>query len=211
MASSTSLCAFDATFAAGLLDAAVQALSSGQPCLLIAFDTAYPQPLQALRPIPYAMGVGLLLNPQRTAAARATLAITLSQDAATVMPDPALEALRLRIPAARSLPLLQHLARGSHGTVVIDYSILDCRAFPHHQHACRLTRVEQWDADIVAAPVPPPPDNLGAPPIGWVLPTASNSAPGDGGAWPLWQPTTQRPRSASDQRARCAVAAPPPG
>jgi len=121
MASSTSLCAFDATFAAGLLDAAVQALSSGQPCLLIAFDTAYPQPLQALRPIPYAMGVGLLLNPQRTAAARATLAITLSQDAATVMPDPALEALRLRIPAARSLPLMQHLARGSHGTVVIDY------------------------------------------------------------------------------------------
>jgi hypothetical protein len=99
----------------------VQAASSGQPCLLIAFDTAYPQPLQALRPIPYAMGVALLLNPQRTAAARATLRIALSQATATVMQDPALEALRVRIPAARSLPLMQHLARGSHASVVIDY------------------------------------------------------------------------------------------
>ncbi len=75
MAASTSLCAFDATFAAGLMEATTQALSTGQPCLLIAFDTAYPEPLYALRPIPYAMGVGILLNPIKTGASCASLTI----------------------------------------------------------------------------------------------------------------------------------------
>ncbi|MDP2369851.1 beta-ketoacyl synthase chain length factor [Rhodoferax sp.] len=121
MAASTSLCAFDATFAAGLLEATVQAVSTGQPCLLIAFDTAYPEPLYALRQIPYAMGVGLLLNPHKTAASCASLSIEPSSAVATPMDDPALEDLRQRIPAARSLPLLQRLARGGTGSVVIDY------------------------------------------------------------------------------------------
>lgn len=121
MAASTSLCAYDATFAAGLLEAATQAVSTGQACLLIAFDTAYPEPLAALRPIPHAMGVGLLLNPRQTAACRASLSIELLSAAATTMDDPALEDLRQRIPAARSLPLLQLLAHGGAGSVVIDY------------------------------------------------------------------------------------------
>jgi len=121
MAPSTSLCAYDATFAAGLLEAATQALTSGQPCLLLAFDTAYPEPLHALRPIPYALGVAMVLNPQKTAAARAALTLELSQAAATPMRDAGLEALRASIPAARSLPLLQHLAQGGRSSVVIDY------------------------------------------------------------------------------------------
>ena len=121
MAASTSLCAFDATFAAGLLEAAVQVVSTGQPCLLIAFDTAYPEPLYALRPIPYAMGVGLLLNPHQTPASCASLSIEPSSAVAAAMDEPALEVLRQRIPAARSLPLLRHLACGSAGSVVIDY------------------------------------------------------------------------------------------
>ena len=121
MTASTSLCAFDATFAAGLLEAATQAVSTDQPCLLIAFDTAYPPPLAALRPIPHAMGVGLLLNPHASAASRAALNIDLCSAAVTPMDDPALENLRQSIPAARSLPLLQLLARGCAGSVVIDY------------------------------------------------------------------------------------------
>ncbi len=121
MAPSTSLCAYDATFSAGLLEAATQALESGQPCLLLAFDTAYPEPLYALRPIPYALGVALVLNPVKTLAARASLTLELSQAAATRMADPALEALRTHIPAARSLPLMQRLAQGGSASVVIEY------------------------------------------------------------------------------------------
>lgn len=121
MAPSTSLCAYDATFAAGLLEAATQALTSGQPCLLIAFDTLYPEPLHALRPIPYALGVGMLLNPHKTAAARASLTLASTPLAVTPMVDSTLESLRQRIPAARSLPLLQLLAQERSGAVVIDY------------------------------------------------------------------------------------------
>jgi hypothetical protein len=121
MAPSTSLCAYDATFAAGLLEATTQALCSGQPCLLLAFDTAYPEPLYALRPIPYPLGVAMVLNPARTASASASLTITPSQASATRMSDEVLEGLRSRIPAARSLPLMQQLAYRSSSSVVIEY------------------------------------------------------------------------------------------
>lgn len=121
MQPSTSLSAYDATFVAGLLEAATQAISSGKPCLLLAYDTAYPEPLQRLRPIPAAMGVALVLNPSQTPAARAVLKLTLSNAAATCMPQDDLEHLRQSIPAARSLPLLTLLAQGRHGTVVLDY------------------------------------------------------------------------------------------
>lgn len=118
---STSLSAYDATFAAGLLEAATQALSHGKPCMLLAYETAYPEPLQRLRPIPAAMGVALVLNPCQTPAARALLKLTLSDTAATRMPQDDLERLRQSIPAARSLPLLALLAQGGSGSVVVDY------------------------------------------------------------------------------------------
>ncbi len=121
MESSTSLCAYDATFAAGLLEAATMAIFSGKRCLLIAYDTAYPEPLYTLRPIPYAMGIAMVLNPVKTPAARARLTLNLSTSAATTMPETDLEALRTRIPAARSLPLMQLLAKETAGSVVIEY------------------------------------------------------------------------------------------
>lgn len=125
-AASTSLCAYDATFAAGLLECATQALSSPQPCLLVSFDTAYPEPLYAQRPIPYPMGVGMLLSAQGSASSKARLQLSFSHEPATTMPDAGLEQLRLSIPSARSLPLLQLLASGQPGRVVIDY-LDDCR------------------------------------------------------------------------------------
>jgi Beta-ketoacyl synthase, N-terminal domain len=120
-AASTSLCAYDATFSAGMLEAATQAIDSGQPCLLLAYDTAYPEPLYSLRPIPYPMGVAMVLNPVRTAAALASLKIDLTQAAATPMLDLGLEALRTQNPSARSLPLMQRLAQRSPGSVVVEY------------------------------------------------------------------------------------------
>lgn len=121
MAPSTSLCAFDATFAAGLLEAVTQALCTRQPCLLVAFDTAYPEPLHALRPISHALGLSLLLSPVRTEATLATLTLSLTDAPVTVMADAAQEALRAHVPAARALPVMQALAQQREADVVIEY------------------------------------------------------------------------------------------
>lgn len=121
MQPSTSLNAYDATFAAGLLEAATQAISHGKPCLLLAYDTAFPEPLWSLRPLPAAMGVALALNPCQTPSARARLTLSLGDTTATRMPQDDLEHLRQHIPAARSLPLLALLAQGRNGSVAVDY------------------------------------------------------------------------------------------
>ena len=120
-APSTSLCAYDGSFAAGLLEAATQAVQTGEPCLLLAYDMPYPEPLARLRPITNALGVALLLSPRPTAGALATLALSLGDAAPAPLADPALEALRLGSPAARCLPLLQGLARKTSGAVALDY------------------------------------------------------------------------------------------
>lgn len=120
-AASTSLCAYDATFAAALIETATQVQFTGQAAVLIAFDTAYPEPLYRQRPIPYPMGVGMVLSPQRTAASKAALQIAFTGEPAQVMQDAGLEQLRQTIPAARSLPLLQLLASGQPGRVVLEY------------------------------------------------------------------------------------------
>lgn len=120
MAPSTSLCAHDATFAAGLLEAATQVVCHDQATLLVAFDTSYPEPMSALRPIAHAMGVGLVLSPRRTARSRATLALSLTAQAPDVLDDPLLEGLRQAVPAARGLPLLMLLAAGRSGWVVLE-------------------------------------------------------------------------------------------
>jgi len=120
-APSTSLCALDATFGAGLLEAATQALANRQPCLLLAYDTPFPEPLASLRPIPYPLGIALLLRPDPSAASFASLSIELGNETPTPCADATLESLRQSIPAARALPLLQMLARGETGRVVIDY------------------------------------------------------------------------------------------
>jgi hypothetical protein len=121
MAPSTSLCAYDATFAAGLLEAATQALCTQRPCLLIAFDTAYPAPLHALRPISHALGVSLVLSPVRTAATLATLDLSLTDAPETTLADATQEALRAHVPAARALPVMQALAQQREAGVVIEY------------------------------------------------------------------------------------------
>lgn len=121
MASSTSLCTYDATFAAGFLEAATQAITSGAPCLMLAYDTTFPEPLNSLRPIPYPMGIAMVLNPVKSAAAQALLTFNLSSSPTTKLTDVGVESLRARIPAARGLPLMCLIAKGGSGSVVIDY------------------------------------------------------------------------------------------
>ncbi len=115
------LCAHDASFSAGLLEAVVQVAVERIACLLIAYDTDYPAPLRSARPVPDAFGVALLLTPEPAPGRFGRLSLQLIQACADRLHDPALEALRASIPAARSLPLLTAIARGQGGRVVLDY------------------------------------------------------------------------------------------
>lgn len=117
-APSTSLTAYDGSFAAGLLEAATQALSAQAPCLLLAYDSPYPTPLGKVRHILHPFGVGLLLSP---IAAGTALRLSLGHAAPSRIGEPALEELRCSSPAARGLPLLQQLALGRSGRVMLEY------------------------------------------------------------------------------------------
>jgi hypothetical protein len=127
------LCAHDASFGAGLLEALTLVAVKQTPVLLFAYDTQYPEPLRAKRPIPDAFGVALVLAPEPRAPV-ARLTATLASGQPDVMSDSALEILRTSIPAARCLPLLRILARTQTGRVAIDY----------FEHARIAVQVEPW-------------------------------------------------------------------
>lgn len=120
---STSLCCYDASFSAGLLEAAVQTTDEGRTVILIVYDLPYPEPLHTTRPISASFGTALVLTPQAGERSLACLDIELTCDGGTLttMIDPALEQLRTGNPAARSLPLLALLARREAGTVALPY------------------------------------------------------------------------------------------
>ena len=115
------ICAYDASFGAGLIDALGQVVLDRQPTLLIAYDSEYPEPLFAKRPVPDVAGVALLLTPERSERSLASISVTPASAAAVPPADAVLESLRLSIPALRALPLLQKLARGEAGKVCLDY------------------------------------------------------------------------------------------
>jgi hypothetical protein len=121
MAESNVLCAFDASFAAGLLEALAQVAVDRVPVLLVAYDSEYPQPLHAKRPLPDVFGVAAVLTPQRGASSLARVDATLTDLDFDRLTDPGLETLRSAIPAARSLPLLRLLAAGAHGRTILEY------------------------------------------------------------------------------------------
>ena len=140
------LAAYDASFAAGLLEAAVQAHTEQRPVLLLAYDSDYPQPLHACRPVPDVAGVALVLAPangaahvaQHGAAAPVLAELGISwQAAAAAASEPAtgdvldgadaasrlpagLQILCQSIPAMRALPLLRQLACAQAGVVALE-------------------------------------------------------------------------------------------
>jgi hypothetical protein len=140
-AASNAVCAFDASFAAGLLEAVTQVVVDQTPVLLVAYDAPYPPPLFVKRPIPEAFGMAFVLapvagsgpavagsgpavagsRPRPGGGALGRLTLSFSDSPAYRMHDPALESLRASIPAARSLPLLYQLAIRKPAVVNIDY------------------------------------------------------------------------------------------
>jgi hypothetical protein len=134
---SVSLGAYDASFAAGLFEAAIQSAAADERVLLVATDVPYPQPLHAVRPLSDSFSLALVLAPARPASAGATAApgglgrIGLAADAGRVPTrcgHAGLDAVRESIPAARALPLLQALLAPAAVQVVVpgfdDWSLI---------------------------------------------------------------------------------------
>lgn len=119
-APSTSLAAYDDSFAAGLLEAAIQCSEDRQTTLLASYDVCPPEPLQAKRPITEPFGCALLLSPEASAESRASLRLTAIPPADNSLPRQAdLAVLWHANPAARSLPLLELLACGQAGSFTL--------------------------------------------------------------------------------------------
>jgi len=113
----TSLSGHDGSLAAGLLRAVSEVVTDDARVLLVVYDLPLPPPAAAVRPTRFAFGVGLVLGPAGTPGALAEM--RLGHLAAPADPDaeapraPALRELAAANPAARSLRLLEALARGT--------------------------------------------------------------------------------------------------
>lgn len=121
MAATNVLCAYDGSFAAGLLESACQVAVDAHDTLLIASDTGYPHPLSGGRSIRDTFGTALVLAPAASARTLARIDVQLTDAPATILASPALESVRSDNPAARALPLLEALATQRAATVVLDY------------------------------------------------------------------------------------------
>lgn len=134
MATSSVLCAFDGSFGAGLLDALTQVVVENTPCILMASDTTYPEPMFSKRPIPDNSGIALVLMPQKNMQSIAQITVSVTSERAYKFEDTALENLRTTLPSMRGLPLLQMLACKQSGRVVLDY--LDDLRLAVEVHIC---------------------------------------------------------------------------
>src|SRR5208283_6187328 len=92
-----------------------------EPLLLIAYDTEYPEPLHAKRPIPDAFAAAMVLTPRPQSGSLARIEARLGSDPADLLTNLELERLRTSIPAARCLPLLKRLALREQGRSVLEY------------------------------------------------------------------------------------------
>jgi hypothetical protein len=116
---SLSVGAYDATAAATLLTAAVQA--GRRPVLCCVYDAPLPQPLHGVRPLAMPFGAALVLSPAPTPRGLGRLLIerAAAGRAATPPRTASLEPLFRGNPAAQLLPLLEAIARRETAEVVI--------------------------------------------------------------------------------------------
>ena len=110
------------SFGCALLKAVAECAAEREPVLLCAYDVPLPDPLHAVRPIGSVFGVALVLVPGGTGP---RLSIRWAAEPATRSEplNPLLRGLSAANPAARSLRLLEALARGGGGD--FDVALLD--------------------------------------------------------------------------------------
>ncbi|MBX3609924.1 MAG: beta-ketoacyl synthase chain length factor [Hydrogenophaga sp.] len=121
MAPSQVLCAYDASFGAGWLDAVGQLADGLDQILLVVYDSEYPEPLHTCRPVPDVAGVALWLGTQARETSLGQLQGTPTREPPTTMADGGLDGLRQAFPSLRALPLLQAIAKGQTTRAVIDH------------------------------------------------------------------------------------------
>jgi hypothetical protein len=120
-ASYTTVCAYDGSFAAGLLEALSLVVTDKSKVMLVACDLDYPTPLREKRPIADAFAVALLLQPAADSGSLARLSCALGSQSVATMHRPEFESLRVSAPAARVLPLLEAIAIGQPGITNLEY------------------------------------------------------------------------------------------
>lgn len=119
---STTVCAYDVSFAAGLIEAAAYAMVERQPVMVIASDLPFPDPLHSIRPVEESFAAALLLSPNPSTRSLMQWEISLEpRRTVSDFPQGVPSSLRSN-PAARCLPLLTLLAKGKQETVALEYS-----------------------------------------------------------------------------------------
>jgi hypothetical protein len=119
MEPTTSLSAYDATFAASLIEAVALVQERGD-VLAVTYDAIAPSPLLAKRPMAAAAGVALILGrPEAGAAGCGHIDLALGGHGESICASPSLESLRTANPALRALPLLELLAARRTGSVTL--------------------------------------------------------------------------------------------
>ena len=122
---STSIAAGEGTFAAGLVEAATQALVERHPAgvLLISSDSTPPADLAAVCDMPGSFGCGLALHHVGSQHSHHTLTLAAvdADEPLSQCATEALETLRRSCPAARALPLLVAMAQQTAQRIVVPW------------------------------------------------------------------------------------------
>lgn len=117
--SSISLSSLDCSFSAGLIESMTFVSVEDVPTLLVSYDIQPPSPLLEKWPINAPFAVALVLSPQKTSQSMAKLTLKLKtgeyQESVASCDD--LEQVRMGNPAARSIPLLELLAKQESGSL----------------------------------------------------------------------------------------------
>ena len=125
--SSSSLCAFDDSFSVGLFEASILATEENRPVLLVVYDYPPAPPIFAVRPLIGPFAISFLIYPAKTPTSLAKIRLTriLGKEDSSLEHE-GLERLRTRNPAARSLPIIQNLARKKDGDIFFSDSRRSC-------------------------------------------------------------------------------------
>jgi hypothetical protein len=120
-APSTTLCGYDASFAAGLLEAAAQTAVEQRPVLLVAYDLPAPQPLRELWPVSRPFAAALLLSPVPAGNMAMRLGIELADGRANPTWPEILPRDLSNNPAAQALMVLTAAAKSGGGRTELQY------------------------------------------------------------------------------------------
>jgi hypothetical protein len=118
---STTICASDASFATGFLEAMAQLGVAGTATALIAYDLDYPPPLYATRPIAAPFAIALVLESEPGPKVLARLQVSLNTAAPGQLAHRELNTLLETIPAAQGLILLEAIATHMPATLDVSY------------------------------------------------------------------------------------------